>query len=211
MSGKPKFVSEENLIAIRALRAQGLPFHEISDRVGIPRERVRQIALRNGLPSRVPISLSLATYDHLDPLWLAEFRGFFCGEGCASVNSQSTGRRRQYQPRLAISVREDDKDVILDIHAHLGGNVLRWKRDNRASSQPAAQWQLVGYSKLTNLLPLLLAGSLPAKKKRDLELLYRMCQARAKMPYNLTDEHSEELRGYYEALRFIKRFQGTDG
>ena len=210
MSGKPKFVPEDKLLLTLQLREQGRTLQEISDQTGISRERTRHIISRNGGASHVPISLSLATYDHLDPMWLIEFRGFFYGEGCASVNAQSSGRRLQYQPRLAVSLREDDVEVVLDLQEHLGGNVVRWHRETRPdypNTRPSANWQLVGFSKLANLLPLLLAGVLPAKKRKDLEILNEMCQVRLTMPFNLTDEHSKEMSRYYEALRSIKRYQ----
>lgn len=215
MSGKPLFVSDETLQRALELRAKNIPVRQISKVVGISRERLRKLLLAAGCPSGVPISLNLETYDHLDPVWLAEFRGFFFGEGCASVGVQPTGfRRKQYQPRLAVSVREDDAEVIVDIYNHLGGNVKRLCRETRSNytnTKPYAVWQLVGFSKLTNLLPLLANGTLQAKKRKDLQLLNGMCQARLQMPYNLSDEHSAIMARYYEALRSIKRFQGTDG
>ncbi len=215
MSGKPKFVSNETRERMLELRTSGETLQSISDQVGIPRERVRQILICQDAPRKVPISLDLMDYSYLDPVWVAEFRGFFMGEGCASIIAGRRYRSRpQYQPRLSIALREDDADVILDIHKHLGGNVIRCKRETRANypnTKPACQWQLVGFSKLTNLLPLLLSGPLPSKKREDIEIIYKMCLTRLAMPYNITQEQSLELSRFYEACKFAKHFQGSEG
>ncbi len=210
MSGKPKYVSEGTKAQMVELRNQGKTSREISEIVGIPRERVRQILLSQGLPNKVPITLDLVDYSHVDPIWFAEFRGFFMGEGCATVAFYPNATSRaHYQVQLAVALRDDDRDVVFDIKNKLGGNSYIHPIYKRSS--PLATWQLVGWSRCTNLISFLVQGTLPAKKRRDLLLLDELCQKRLQWPYNLEGDHLAELHRYYLALKDIKRYQGSEG
>jgi hypothetical protein len=99
---------------------------------------------------------------------------------------------------------------LLDIQSHLGGNTALIPYKARTNA-PAFKWELVGWSNLTGLLPHLCSGKLPAKKARDMNLLYELCRLRITWSYNLSKDHVAILEKYYLALREIKRYKGSGG
>lgn len=151
----------------------------------------------------------------VDPWWAAEFRGFFCADGCAGLwqEKRSYPRTRTndvrcyyvYRPTLEFHLRADDKAFILDVKDKLGGSVSYLRA--RGPTNPAVRWQASGWPRVFSILEqVLLGGILLAKKQRDFEILYAACLARAKMPWSLGKKNTEILKNFHDQLIAVKRF-----
>jgi hypothetical protein len=208
---RPRTYSEKLIAEVRHLReVDQLPYRKIADIVGIPRETLRCLMERNGIKGEVPLrsNADLKTYAHIDLMWLAEFRGFVCGEGCVFlVRANRKGYSRPvYQPQLAISLRDDDADILYNIHQTLGcGSITLTSRKPPRGN--VVRWSAVGIPNLYNLFVLLADGSLPAKKKREFEIALEYCEARLDMPSRtLNDAQVAILDRYWHCLRELKRY-----
>ena len=150
----------------------------------------------------------------LDPAWASEFRAFFMGEGCA----QMARRKRKgltvwiYQPSLHIRLREDERPLIDDIVAHLGGQVTSVPA--RTSKQgyvtnPALFWSLVNYPRVRSVIEAtdLCNPLLPAHKRLDIRLLYEAILARYTMPYwRLGEENRAILADFREKMILVRKY-----
>lgn len=111
----------------------------------------------------------------LDPIWVAEFRGFFCGEGYLGITSNGWNRRRTskaYVPRAQITLRLDDLATLQDIQSKLGGSI-HYERRGRVTkhdtgeyhSRAYAAWRVNTWPDVKRVCLLLKDGNLPFKKR----------------------------------------------
>lgn len=109
-----------------------------------------------------------------DPLWMAEFRGFFWGEGCLSF--QYVHRKDHpfpvYRLHAKVSLRQDDAALLIDVHEKLGGTL--WYRNKTYQNQrfghitnPAVVWDATGHDSLLRVSHVLEGGVLPSKKLQE--------------------------------------------
>lgn len=134
----------------------------------------------------------------LNPFWLAEFRGFFFGEGYLGIikNGRARDGYISYVARAQITLRADDIDVLNDISAKLGGLVYLEGRgrkttgaDNRIyQSKPYAVWRITKASKILEICEILKDGLLPAKKMREIETVREFVTMRVKKGKGNKDE-----------------------
>ncbi len=187
------------------LRKSGKLEREIAIDLDINPNAVHYILKRFGSDTIVPIEPSnLTNYSSIDPLWFAEFRGFFYGEGCVYIRSQSykSRNRKSLAPVLEIGLRKDDSALLSDIHATLGGFFLSKKAHGRTNE--AVQWSLVGWSNVYSVLPYLLDSKFPSRKIEQLETMKSACEARFTMSYNLNLEEYQVILEYHLKLRNLK-------
>jgi hypothetical protein len=166
-----------------------------------------------------PYQPSPYVLEALDPIWAAEFRGFFMADGSAFMVKASRSKKYasgkmveiapRYYPVLAIIVRLDDREAMLDIATKLGGRTYesRSYSKNRNGS-PKIQWSIHGWRHCRAVIEsTLLNGSFPAKKCRDVELMYQAILDRYSMPQQLNQEQRLKIQSYYYQLKGLKRFQ----
>lgn len=208
MAGKVK--RPELLPEFIRLRGEGKSLNQIRDITGVPTETVRLMLRRTG--NFFPLASghrSPVDYSHLDPLWWAEFRGFFFGEGSVMFRNQKTltsfgnpTSRRKLVPLLQISVRRDDHLVLEDVHQKLGGQ-FHHKKAHGATNE-AVTWLTPGWSRTYNIVVPLSEGLLPSKKRAEMLLMKEACELRFTFSYDLTDEEHAQLYEYDVRLRELK-------
>lgn len=117
----------------------------------------------------------------LDPLWEAEFRGFFFGEGYLGITSNGYGRNgyRHYLARAQITLRDDDASILYQIQKKLGGCVYVEKkgRSSKSSngelyqSNPYIVWRVGSREDVTRICNILEKSLLPSKKKQEIVIM----------------------------------------
>lgn len=120
----------------------------------------------------------------IDELWLAEFRGFFFGEGHLGITSWGKPKKgfRSFVARVQITARSDDAALLFDIQSKLGGTVYH-ELPSRLSpgtgsssiksyrSNPVTIWRLTRADDIRRLCDVLAPGKLPSKKLREVEIM----------------------------------------
>lgn len=201
-------VLEGTVARVREVYDPYLSMAEIARLVGVTHPTVRGALVELGLPTQRRYALP-DPLPPVDPIWAAEFRGLFYGDGYAGMKLRS--RPRPYgtpSPRLCIRQRCDNWDLLEEIQSVLGGRVALRGREN-AGSHPQAAWEIYGFADCLVVIEAtgLHKGQLPANKQRDVQILHEAILARYSMPRDtLTLEQKEVLWGYYDALKEIKRF-----
>ena len=194
--------------------AEGSTIPEIMSRVGRCRSTVYQRLKEAGIDisyGRGCLKAEIPIVPPLNPMWAAEFRGFFYGEGCAMISLSKRGTLI-FQPVLKISLRADDVVVLRDIQDKLGGNLV----DRDYSTQPSApsnanpgkEWYVVGWGRCRAVIEAtgLTTAYLPCKKTRDIAILYEAILVRYQMPHLLGPEHRARLMEYRKSLQQVKEF-----
>lgn len=116
--------------------------------------------------------------NRLDPIWMAEFRGFFFGEGHLGITTNGTLKGKTYVARAAITLRDDDEPVLREIQARLGG-LLHRERHGKISkingkthqTKPYVVWRVTSRADVARVCDILDAGVLPAKKRREVSII----------------------------------------
>lgn len=150
-----------------------------------------------------------ADFSHISPLWFAEFRGFFFGEGCVYIKANFTrnicgnmNSRKKLVPVIEISLRQDDRSVLEDIYNHLGGQLSDKKAHGATSA--ATSWKLVGWSRVYSVLFYLMNAEFRSRKLFQLNLMKRICELRFTMSHNLSEEEYGQIHALYLELRDLK-------
>ena len=115
----------------------------------------------------------------LDSIWMAEFRGFFFGEGYLGVivNGKKHGKI-QHTCRAQITLRDDDVEMLHDIHSKLGG-LLHTEKRGRISkingkkhvTRPYSVWRVTGKPDVTRVCDILELSVMPSKKRLEVLVL----------------------------------------
>lgn len=210
---RPRIFTQEQVIYAAKLRSQGLSLNQVTKIVagnsgGGTRSSLARALEAYGFLIDPPYKLIYKPRDfsHIERDWWNEFRGLFFGEGSIYITKPSKEGGSFLQPRLSISLREDDGDVVREIHSKLGGNLVNYTRKvyvNRINN-PQVSWQVVGIPVIYAMLPYLMNAVFPSKKLRELALVKEYCEARMDMPMKLTVEQKAELTPYYHKLKEFK-------
>lgn len=151
-----------------------------------------------------------------DPLWAAEFRGLFYGEGTAYIARRKWKKGFLYTPSLVLSARADNLEMIKDIQVHLGGKVQMFlpSADKRGYvHKPQCRWYIVGYATVRAIIEAtnLHLGLNKTNKIDEVMLLYQIILERFKMPYRLGPSNLEVIESGYVRLQDMKRYKGSSG
>ena len=155
--------------------------------------------------------VGVAEFDHLsiDPLWAAEFSGFFMGEGTCLM-TQVDGRKGLPTPVVAIHLRRDDRPILEEIRSVIGGRITNHETPpgkDGYQSKPQSTWAVSGFARTKEVLSLLKKStSFPAKKRRDVEILLEYILWRETVPCFPSDSDKETARKFKEELSSIKIF-----
>ncbi len=160
----------------------------------------------------------------IDPVWAAEFRGFFLGEGSLEIgqitHNQTVKRddkmyrytNVELRPRARLIQRDDNRAILDAVQARLGGNITKHGRHHTVSpvngmtysSNPTVAWYVMSKEGVQRVLDLLKGGVLPHGKLREVALLEEFLAIRPRPGHKLTDAvraRSWELKAEIEALR----------
>lgn len=108
-----------------------------------------------------------------DPIWCAWFAGFVDGEGYFQIDLSKNSRGASI--RLTIALREDDKQIIDEIHNVLLGDIyyLSYKRDRVKGKHSCNQWRWIirNINQINKvIIPLLDQYTIRTKKKLSYEI-----------------------------------------
>jgi hypothetical protein len=136
-----------------------------------------------------------------DEIWIAEFRGFFWGEGCLDLTpfNRKGGNFTSYTPRIRIGVNRVDTPVLEEIQGVFGGSIFFQSRNDSAT------WQLTGKDKVGIALGCLRGGRVQAAKSAQVEVLQRALDLIPARGKNYTPEVREELMRCKAELEQLKR------
>lgn len=116
----------------------------------------------------------------IDPIWLAEFRGFFYGEGYLGICSWGVHPKGypKLMARAQITSRSDDSAILLDIQSKLGGMVYQEGKGRKSSngnktyqSNPYTVWRCTKASEVRRICDTLSLGVLPSRKRDQLQTI----------------------------------------
>lgn len=107
------------------------------------------------------------TGNHLDPIWAAEFRGYFFGDGYLGIVRNGTGRGAHSTARAQITTRDDDVEMLYDISSKLGGKVTLAGNKNRICN-PVAIWRTRNMKDVERVCDILEDGLMPSKKRAEI-------------------------------------------
>lgn len=125
----------------------------------IPAEMTGTILDINGVP--------------FDPIWTAEFRGFFWGEGTIGIyrnNPKQKKWRGTVYASAGIGLRTDDEPVLIEFQNRIGGTLLREKY-KKYPNRTVSRWRTANIQSCKLISNLLKGGSvLSFNKKKQLGL-----------------------------------------
>ena len=134
-------------------------------------------------------------------VWVAEFRGFFWGEGCLDLTpfNRKGGNFTSYTPRVRIGVNAVDAPILEEIKAAFGGSIYFQARND------SANWQLTGKDRVSVVLGCLRGGLLTAAKYPQVATMQRALDLIPVRGKNYTDEIRAELMQCKAELERLKR------
>ena len=112
----------------------------------------------------------------ISKIWLAEFRGFFFGDGYLGVVANGKNRKGKvyYSCRAQITIRDDDIKMLKDIKSKLGGLLHTEqrgkisKKDGKVSiSRPYSVWRATGKKEVSVVCDILDMSVMPSKKIKE--------------------------------------------
>lgn len=120
--------------------------------------------------------------NELDPIWCAEFRGYFYGEGFLGIVSWGkipTLNIPKLMVRAQITCRSDDAPVLADIHSKLGGIFYQEHKGRKTSnregvyyqSNPYHVWRVTKADHIRRICDILSEGVLPARKRDQVAII----------------------------------------
>ena len=161
--------------------------------------------------------------EQLDPIWCAEFRGFFWADGTlyANVRKVSKNGKTFFRPMMRISVaqRADNGMVLDDFKSKLGcGTIYRYplpgttKRKWSRNAKPQVRWSVDSISGCRIVIDVLKGSVLPTKKGMEVALLDEFIAIREKKRLrgkrNFLPVELDRLRVIAEMLHQNKQYSG---
>lgn len=135
----------------------------------------------------------------IDSEWATEFRGFFWGEGSLWIQ----GKAGSYAVRAAISLRSDDKEILIEFQKRLGGRIFI---QPLIGEKLAARWQ-VSKKEDVERIANLLKTNLPFKKAREVPIWKEAINLRkSKKGRHWTPEQIDKMESLAEQLKSLRKF-----
>lgn len=106
-----------------------------------------------------------------DPAWASWFAGLTDGEGCFYVGMVSGSQKRDrwacLRTTFQISMREDDAEMILDVHRRLGFGYVSFAKRKPRGEQPTVRFAISALKDCHRLIAVFDAYPLRSKKRFD--------------------------------------------
>lgn len=155
------------------------------------------------------------------PIWAAEFRGFFWGEGSLIVRSNRPLAKRfphvqwkgySYSISAGVGLRSDDGAVLIEFQRRLGG-VLRRETYRDGSGKTIDRWQVSATTDCLRIARVLESPTgLPFNKARQLVLWREAVEIKlsngSTSGSRYTPEAAERMRVLEETLRDLRKWAG---
>lgn len=129
----------------------------------------------------------------------AEFRGLFFGEG--HIDLSRSARGSSLMPRLRIGMRDDDAAVVEWCRSLFGGNISRY------TPTRSIVWQLTGKAAVLRALRVLDAGTVPSKKRREVQLLLEAVSLVPDRSVNISPSASRRLHELRDELKGARAYR----
>jgi hypothetical protein len=155
----------------------------------------------------------------IDPIWAAEFRGFFWGEGSLIVSVKRPPRATDrwigysYNVHTMVSQRSDDEGTLEEFQRRLGGTICV-KQYNDGSGKTLKAWTVSCKADCERLARVLAGGSaIPFAKKKQLALWSEAVEIRRERGYiegrsRYTPDERERLLAISQEIRAMRTWVG---
>lgn len=168
----------------------------------------------------------------LDPMWYAEFCGFFWGEGNFMIDlyeraiprkkTLKDGSIRNYEPfktftvrvRVRITQRSDNRQVLDHIQSKLGGHIYVHRGRNTVSagngktyiSQKQFVWQVQDRKQVERILDILESSQFQTTKRREIAIMRQAIDVMRARRYGYGQEARDRLHELKQQLSAIRQF-----
>lgn len=153
----------------------------------------------------------------IDPIWAAEFRGFFCGEGYLGISSWGYDPKndcRKLRPRIQITSRSDESAVLYEFQSRFGGIVYQ-EHDGRISkgnygevynSKPYTVWRVVKADQLRLILDVLENGVIPFRKREQIQVLREFLTTITHVGQKNTPEIHQKRNRLHQQIKELHKY-----
>lgn len=136
------------------------------------------------------------------------FAGFTDGEGCFVIGKHNNDNpHTDYRCQFAITLRDDDKEIIEEIRETLGiGNICDdpARTTPTRNKQPSSRFRVAAISECAELVKLFTTYPLRAKKRRDFDI-WKTAVAEQSKPIN---ERNPDLLEYcFLKIREVRKYE----
>jgi hypothetical protein len=151
----------------------------------------------------------------IDHIWLAEFRGFFYGEGYLGICSWGKHPKghTNLRARVQITSRSDDSTILYDIQSKLGGMVYQEGKGRKSSnggkiyqSNPYTVWRCVRKDELTRICDILSMGVLPSRKRNQIETIREFLSTVPKPGYKTTSAQVQQREQLWNQIKDLHAY-----
>ena len=163
----------------------------------------------------------------IDPVWAAEFRGFFLGEGSLQIQQYQRSKQhskargkvydigfRGLRPVANITQRRDNRATLEAIAARLGGHVTNGNAHKMVSgsngktytSAPMVAWRLVNKEGMQRVIALLKGGSLPHTKLAEIDVIERYLAVAPPPGYKYSEAARAEAWALFEEIKRVREY-----
>lgn len=157
----------------------------------------------------------------IDPIWAAEFRGFFWGEGTLNMIGGQPHRneypnrhwgRHSFSIQASIGLRSDDRAVLTEFQRRLGGK-LRIEPYRDTSEKTITRWVVATAKHCLRIAHLLESPTgLPFRKARQLEVWQKAVETKLRAGATAGSRYSNEDHAFMlwacQELRRLKEWTG---
>lgn len=156
-----------------------------------------------------------------DPLWLAEFRGFFWGEGNFMIDLQErpVGNYVAWTARVRLRViqRDDESEVLENIRSVLGGHLYIHKSFKLVSAGNGKEyinhrqitWQLQDKDTIEQVLNILDCGLLPHSKRLQIAVMREAIAVMRSRRHSYTEANKQSLVELKARLEGLRKYVGS--
>lgn len=147
----------------------------------------------------------------LESQWLAEFRGFFWGEGNFMIDLIRRKQGNDFRVRVRLIQRDDERAALESIQKVFGGNVTTHKafmsNDGRGYlSHKQLVWQCTSRDIVERVLDVLDCGNLPHSKRLQIPVMREALAVLRSRRYRYTDEQIAKLRELKTKLQNLRKY-----
>ena len=143
-----------------------------------------------------------------DDAFLHWFAGFVDGEGCFFIKIYPPGSNcRQFPTHLAIQLRDDDLDILLELQQRLQMGTITRNQLVNSPSNPIARWCVATITDCKRLVEIFNVYPLRTKKRRDFEI-WR--QAVAENCKDVSRRDLDKMRYLHDRLKLVRKYETSN-
>lgn len=137
------------------------------------------------------------------------FAGFTAGDGCFSITKKNRDNPcANYRCRFQITLRNDDRPILEEIHETLGIGSIYGKPaclSNDFNHQPTSEFYVTAINDCARLVELFEKYPLRAKKQRDFEV-WKQAVTELQKPVN--ERNPDLLKYYFYEIKETRKYKG---